>query len=403
MFIFKIILVTLTLSFSCGEIPTDSQAETEQISVTNVDTNNTAKFSTDLLRAFPLFQDNLILSPFSIKKSMGIVALGAQGKTLEELSSLLCCKPNEEEPTQLLNLYSTENPSIQDNTAIFCKNNIEITADFNTTIENNPNIRLELLSNKKTDCPDFDIDMNNIQCVIHNAFRFSKRWKNPFDSTCSAIFHLTKNKDTLAIFMSQTSQLQLTELNDECYGFTLPFSNAKDDLDIELSMIFLVPHNGDSVNLIKNISGELLIDWIQKIESVKPQKIALFLPRFSIQNSLKLKSVLQTMGMKEAFETNADFSGMVKNSKFKIDEIIHTTKIDVDEYGVDAKAETTILFGSFGLSKKPEKIYVNCPFLYLIYDKTNRQILFLGQCVNPTEEGIIVPLDNEKSNTSKPF
>ena len=64
-----------------------------------------------------------------------------------------------------------------------------------------------------------------------------------------------------------------------------------------------------------------------------------------------------------------------------IDVVNHKTYIDVDENGTEASAATAIIISRVTSIRPVEPFHFNAnrPFLYLIYDKVNDNIIFLGK------------------------
>ena len=98
------------------------------------------------------------------------------------------------------------------------------------------------------------------------------------------------------------------------------------------------------------------------------KKVRLELPKFELEFSSQLNSVLKKLGMNEPFNENtANFNG-IKNNIY-IDEVIQKTYLKVDEKGTKATA-VTIIATPVGVSPTEiPKIYpmiVNRPFLFLL-------------------------------------
>lgn len=79
------------------------------------------------------------------------------------------------------------------------------------------------------------------------------------------------------------------------------------------------------------------------------------------------------MGAQDLFTNLTDFS---KSMQTKLGDIVHKSKIEIDENGTTAAAATSLMVPkSFDL-----KIYFICnhPFMFIIYDKKFNEILFAG-------------------------
>jgi len=88
--------------------------------------------------------------------------------------------------------------------------------------------------------------------------------------------------------------------------------------------------------------------------------------------------------MNLAFSPSADFSNMVEGGGILIDHVIHKTFVEVDETGTEAAAATVV--GMFTVSLPPLQFVVNQPFLFVIYERTSKTILFIGRVTDPTAD-----------------
>ena len=91
------------------------------------------------------------------------------------------------------------------------------------------------------------------------------------------------------------------------------------------------------------------------------------------------------MGIKEAFNKyTADFKGMGTPTEPEhnicIGDVKQISKIKVDENGTKAVAVTSISMKCMVscLPPRPYKVYLDRPFLYIIFDRATRMPVFLG-------------------------
>jgi serpin B len=112
----------------------------------------------------------------------------------------------------------------------------------------------------------------------------------------------------------------------------------------------------------------------------------LILPKFKLENTLKLKRPLAALGMKSAFsQGKADFSGMFSDPHF-ISEVRQKAFVEVNEEGTEAAAVTVIGAKAAGIEMDPPKPFemiVDRPFLFAIVDARSELILFMGVALNP--------------------
>jgi serpin B len=113
--------------------------------------------------------------------------------------------------------------------------------------------------------------------------------------------------------------------------------------------------------------------------------VDLSLPRFRAEASFQLKDTLQALGVRAAFTSAADFSGIADES-LHISAVVHKAYVDVAEEGTEAAAATAAVFAMMAVLRKPQpdvQLVFDRPFLFLIADTASGLPLFLGQFTRP--------------------
>ena len=154
-------------------------------------------------------------------------------------------------------------------------------------------------------------------------------------------------------------------------------------------MLFLLPNTDGSLEeVIQNINFETLEKYI---DSSTFEMGDISIPKFNSEFSISLKDYLKNMGMKIPFDPAVasfdkfwDYTNICKKNppKHYIDIINHKVNININEGGTEAAAATVVVINritSIDPFLEPFKFKANRPFLYLIYDKKNKNILFLGK------------------------
>jgi serpin B len=151
----------------------------------------------------------------------------------------------------------------------------------------------------------------------------------------------------------------------------------------ELSMLLIVPDKGQ----FETVEGMLNKDQIDAVvSSLGHETVDLALPKFEFECEIGCKTLLQSMGMMDAFEPLvADFGNMVDpvHSMSWIDEVYHKAFVAVDEEGTEAAAATAVVMTETSI---PEVIPVSAdkPFIFFIRDQVTGSILFMGRVLDPT-------------------
>jgi serpin B len=93
------------------------------------------------------------------------------------------------------------------------------------------------------------------------------------------------------------------------------------------------------------------------------------------------------MGMKRAFSGEADFSGISSAEALYISAVLHKAYVDVNEEGTEAAAATGVEMRPMA-ARRPQPVPVfraDHPFLFLIRDKREGSVLFMGRLMNPSK------------------
>jgi serpin B len=96
-------------------------------------------------------------------------------------------------------------------------------------------------------------------------------------------------------------------------------------------------------------------------------------------------SALQQLGVQDAFNPGiANFSGMTNQYKLSIGDIQHQANINVDEYGTEASAATVTSMMSQFVMDNVIEFNCNRPFMFVIHDTINYNVLFIGKFTGPS-------------------
>ena len=216
--------------------------------------------------------------------------------------------------------------------------------------------------------------------VLANAIYFKGTWFKQFEKnqTSSQPFHISSARQVQAPLMHHTDEVRYME-EDAFQAVELPYKGG------ELSMTVLLPKNVDGCSGLEAYLTPALLS--RSLGQMRKQKVEIFLPRFKLESKFELKDVLAKMGMPDAFETRADFSGMDGTRNLFISAVFHKAWGEVNEEGTEAAAATAVTIKRSALIKEPGPPPVfraDHPFIFLIRDIQSGSILFLGRLVDPT-------------------
>lgn len=226
-----------------------------------------------------------------------------------------------------------------------------------------------------------DVDADT-RLVLTNAIYFKGEWRVQFDPerTTEQRFRLGAGKSVTVPMMRVSARFAYAE-RDGLQLLELPYRGG------ELGMVVALPAAADGLAAVEDgLDRETLDGWLAALDG-RPRQVRVVLPRFEIQARYQLARPLIELGMRLAFGSGADFSGMSELGGLYIAKVIHKTFIKVDEQGSEAAAATAVVM-TRGIGAKPQAqlFRADRPFLFLIRDRTSGAVLFLGRLANPAAE-----------------
>jgi serpin B len=122
------------------------------------------------------------------------------------------------------------------------------------------------------------------------------------------------------------------------------------------------------------------------IGSMTETTLMLNLPKFKFESPFTLSNALNQLGMVDAFDSDlADFSGMTGQKDLFIGDVIHKAFVAVDEEGTEAAAATAVIMEGATARMVDVSLLIDRPFIFVIRDTVNGQILFIGRVLNPAQ------------------
>jgi len=232
--------------------------------------------------------------------------------------------------------------------------------------------------------PPSAIDPVLTKLILTNAIYFKGVWKVQFEEVNTTERDFTLSTD-------ETIQVETMRLNDTGDKFNY---TETDDLKIlelpytgdDISMMILLPNDGvELTEVINSLNREDYISWIDEMYETKAD---IYLPKFKFETSYGLNDYLIELGMVDAFNYNADFSGIDGRPDLYISSVLHKAFVEVNEEGTEAAAATAVIMTlkSIGPNEPPERITFDCdhPFIFTIHHKETGTILFMGTVDDPS-------------------
>ncbi len=217
---------------------------------------------------------------------------------------------------------------------------------------------------------------DKIVMFLINAIYFKGDWTNQFKSenTVDGDFFLIDGTNKLTKMMSQKFTFEYMKGNN-FQVVNLPYGEQA------FSMTIILPNENENINnFISQLDNNQLQQWI---DGIQESNVALSMPKFKLEYDKNLNDVLKILGMEIAFFPNqADFSNIIPRENLFIDEVLHSTFINVNEEGTEAAAATSV---GVGITSDPNfvELRINRPYIFLIREKSSNTILFIGKIIDP--------------------
>lgn len=210
--------------------------------------------------------------------------------------------------------------------------------------------------------------------VLVNAVYFNAAWKSPFnpESTSDRVFHAPGGDITVPTMNGGHESMPYTE-GSGYQAVSLPYEGD------EIDMVIILPEPG----MFAEVEASLDVTRLDDIfASLGPSAYGLVsLPRFEFGYKASMVEPLQSLGLIDAFDENADFSGMDGTRRLQITGIQHQAYVKVNEAGTEAAAATGVVAGTTSI---PQELAIDRPFMFAIRDIATGSVLFFGRVLDPT-------------------
>lgn len=343
---------------------------------------------------------NVIFSPVSIALALALVESGAEGGTKNEIQSLIGSQGSSDSSNLYQSLQHTlqingENSRLSIANGLFYSESLRLKEDyvskmrqcFETQVTQEPfaaqpeEARRRInqwVSNATADkIPELfkqgTIDAGTM-AVLANAVYMKAAWQDRFLQTQDLPFYRSgkANQAQTVPFMVRKEEYRYASA-DSYETVELAYSGAP------LSMFIILPKQRDGIAVLeKSLTGDQLISLFGKTEN---RQVALKLPKFTMRQSVDLKSVLTKLGLKQMFSDQANFSRLAIDP-LKVSGAVHEAYIKVNENGTEAAAATGFMMVAMSMpmpQEPPVPFIADHPFLFAIVHKPTGAIAFMGK------------------------
>ena len=396
----------------CGTMPTSSVQDTDKI---NKDTKYKDGQLLNLLDTSD--KSSVLLSNYSLDTALGMAMQGADGETLKEFESYynMSLEEKTNRDKELLSFYANYDTEPDDfKTCLSVANGIfsdsaqPMLDSYINNLKTNYNALAEVLElRNKPEASAARINgwvaeqtrdkikeiapvetVADSDTILVNTVYFNGKWSEEYEDyqVQDEIFKNYDGTESTVKGMHSTESVYYE--NDSAIAFAKPYksyvSNGGNHINGDFKFIGILPKESiidsnkdfdpSDINiesLLKSVTSEYDVDAL--------------LPKFKVEDSNTLVEPLKSMGIKRAFipDIESEFTNMAEGQDFCISEILQKVVVEVNEQGTEAAAATAVFMKNDSCAmpefKETKVVHLNRPFMFLIYDAANDNILFAGK------------------------
>ena len=353
-------------------------------------------FGVEMLKKCYDPNSNLLISPVSVSTALAMTANGADGDTRKEMEKVLGGDITLDQLNEYISYYAAHLPKEQKEKAYIANSiwfkdaeNFKVYDEFLETNKKFYNSEIY-----KTDFTDNTVKAINswvnrntngmipslvkkedmtplLRMMLINTLYFEAEWQRTYKDSYTTDFTDIYGKKHEIEMMGDKEYLYY-DLGD-ADAFKKPYVG-------NYSFVGILPHEDVDFNeYIESLDASKLSEGLKESEDPETFELNVSIPKFKYSYSKTLKDVLTEMGMPTAFDSiKADFSKIndltVQGAEpLYIGNVLHKTKIEVNEKGTKAAAVTAVMMeaGCPLPTKRIINIYLNRPFVYMIVDENN--------------------------------
>lgn len=391
---FPILGAAALLSVSCSS--DDSSPKSSPITLTRTQEEVVAQnnkmalgFFNEIVKESDEKAENLVFSPLSLSNALGMLANGADGKTLEEIKTVMGYE-SLDEINELHARLIKELPKADSKVTVALANAMwshnggdfsffpeyvqNCNEFYNATCEKLDLYSLESANiinewaNKNTNGKITKLFNRPPECfvVLTNALYFNGEWTDEFEMAKGAsVFYNSDETTTKLKLMESTKKVDYFR-NDDVEAVSVPYGSGLYKMIVVKSL---------AENSIESLSSNELAEIQTGLETSRYQA-NLKMPEFKIEGNLELVEICIALGIKDAFGGDADFTKMAEDPG-AVTEIFQIATIDVNRKGTEAAAVTVVKMD--GVAAPPAVFVADRPFLYIIEETSSGAILFMGK------------------------
>ena len=357
------------------------------------------KFAVDFYNHIPDKSQNIFFSPTSIYLTLFMLYDGAEGNTAEQIEQVLRLDIDDtiryDSIRHAISLLNESNPyvTLSRDSSVWLAEWFAFNDSYVNMTQNTYQTEIQSMSftdssngikkinnwishntnNKVSDTlkPNDVIDFPAM--ILANVLSFNGTWETTFpkENTTKHIFWLNDVSFTDADFMHVQGMFNYA-IHDSATAISLPYRNS------DLSMMIILPYSLNGISYL----DESLVDEIR--QNMIYQEVEVFLPKFMMETSYNLISVLQSLEINDVFNPNlADLTRVVNNDpqNLFVGKMLQKAIIDVNEGEKFTVPDSNIVPTN---NTYVPTFLADRTFTFLIQDDSSGTILFMGKYSTPS-------------------
>ncbi len=350
---------------------------------------------------------NVVLSPFSVSRSLSVLADGAVGQARSELLEALGGQSAIDDARSALSelLYADNSIILQcadalwiDSTRYALNDSFRANAnskfgvecagldfsDRNAAVAAVNNWISSNTNNYLTDVVRPEIITPYTVLLLTNAISFEADWTSPFDVTATRPELFSAPGGAVEVDMMNSQYYHQTRIAETYDNARIYYGTVGADyfyLDVYM------PTSGS----IEDFLSDRCLVALSDTDSVSVGLLQM--PKFSFRTEVDLAPVLRQLGIVEIFDPyTMDLAGIAQSAgsgttvPIYVESISHTAGIETDEEGTKAVAVTVVSGGCLSAGPPSPNVTLDKPFVYFIRAGQNGLVLFAGVVNNPNQD-----------------
>ncbi|XP_056416335.1 serpin E3 [Hyla sarda] len=350
---------------------------------------------------------DVVISPSSVARSLGLLQFGAQGSTFTQIEKTLGYNVFDKSVKIFMKSMhreltnSSQDTSICLACALFVQAGTPISTQFteytvqwansslqltNFTEHNRTAIQINQWVNRNTGggtetmVAGGQFGSGFMQIALVSTMYFKSKWKTKFSFTDTQTlpFISTDGSVVKVPMMHQTADVAYGQFETPSHEkFTvveLPY------LGNTVSMFVVRPtdRNTPLSSIESNLTSKSITTWANTMKKIK---MDIFLPRFKLESYSDLRMALSALGISDLFDPRkADFKGISEQKNLYVSQAIHKAQIEVEEGGTRASGVTAMVL----LKRSRMPVFkADRPFFFFLRQASSGSVLFIGRVTNP--------------------